>query len=59
MTTGDVHVYPVGDLIEHDTDTDDCACGPTVHGVKRLDGSIGWVLVHHSLDARERNEKAS
>ena len=23
-----VHVYPIGDLIEHDTDSDDCVCGP-------------------------------
>jgi hypothetical protein len=46
------HVHPVGDLIEHDL-TDDCPCGPAQQPVKREDGSIGWVVVHHALDGRE------
>lgn len=57
MTTTPVHVMPVNDLIEH-TDSDDCVCGPTSDPVKRLDGSVGWVVVHHSLDNREANERA-
>ncbi|HEV2929373.1 MAG TPA: hypothetical protein VGW74_11830 [Propionibacteriaceae bacterium] len=59
MTT--VHVIPVNDLIEHDTDTDGdgCACGPKVEPVQRDDGSYGWVLVHASLDGREMAEQAS
>lgn len=51
------HVYPVRDLIEHDTDTDSCVCGPRVEPVPRDDGSMGWVLVHHSLDGREKAEQ--
>ena len=51
-----VHVYPVNDLIEHDTDGDECPCGPTPEAVKRDDGSVGWVLSHHSLDGREQSE---
>lgn len=51
-----VHVYPVNDLIEHDTDGDECVCGPTPKPEVRDDGSIGWVMVHHSLDGREKNE---
>lgn len=53
-----VHVFPNGDLIEHETSGDDCACGPTPDPVKRDDGSIGWVMVHHSLDGREAREGA-
>jgi len=50
-----LHVRPVGDLIEHDTATSepDCPCGPTVRPEKRDDGSVGWLIVHHSLDGRE------
>lgn len=47
-----VHVIPISDLIGH-TDTDDCPCGPTSEPVKRGDGSVGWLHVHHSLDGRE------
>lgn len=54
-----MHVYPTGDLIEHDTAGDGCACGVTVEPVPREDGSMGWLYVHHSLDGRERNERAS
>lgn len=48
------HVMPVSDLIDHEDS--DCPCGPTVDPVKRADGSYGWVMTHHSLDDRERNE---
>lgn len=50
-----VHVVPVNDLVEHDTN-DDCACGPTSEAVHRDDGSIGWLVTHHSLDGRELAE---
>lgn len=52
----DWHVYPTQDLIEHETKGDGCPCGPTLDPVKREDGSVGWVLVHHSLDGRELKE---
>jgi hypothetical protein len=50
------HVYPVNDLIEHDTDTDECVCGPVVEPVERDDGSFGWLLRHNTLDGREIRE---
>jgi hypothetical protein len=51
---GDVHVVPVGDLVEHEVE--DCVCGPTPEPVFRGDGSNGWLITHHSLDGRERQE---
>lgn len=58
--THEAHVVPVDDLIEHETEmTSDhlldrrCPCGPTPEAVKRDDGSVGWVIRHHSLDGRE------
>lgn len=52
---GNVHVRPVGDLVEHEL-TEDCACGPSAQPVKRDDGSVGWLIVHHALDGREQRE---
>lgn len=52
------HVFPIGDLIEHDADSDDCACGPSSRPEKREDGSVAWIMVHHSLDGREKRETA-
>lgn len=52
------HVVPVGDLVEHVSDAS-CVCGPTTEPVKREDGSIGWVVTHHSLDGREFSEGTS
>jgi len=51
-----VHTYPVADLVEHDTDGGDCICGPTTEPIERNDGSIGWHVLHHSLDGRESRE---
>ncbi len=50
-----LHVVPIGDLIEHETN-DDCPCGPRQEAAVREDGSYGWVVVHHSLDGREKTE---
>ena len=50
------HVYPEADLIEHVTEGDDCLCGPAIEPVPRDDGSMGWLITHHSLDGREKNE---
>lgn len=52
---GDVHVTPLLDTVDH-THDDDCLCGPRFEAVHRDDGSIGWVVVHHSLDGREQHE---
>ena len=56
--TNTLHVTPTDDLVDHDTSSAeaDCVCGPQVKPVTHDDGSIGWLLVHHSLDGRERAE---
>lgn len=33
-----------------------CACGPNVQHIQRTDGPDGWIVVHHSLDRREKTE---
>ena len=43
------------DAFFHELD-ESCPCGPTADPVKRDDGSVGWVLIHHSLDGREKDE---
>lgn len=54
MAADDVHVFPTGDVIEHVVDGgSDCPCGPTTEPVPRADGSMGWLILHHSLDGRE------
>lgn len=50
------HVIPLDDHIDHEAD-DECPCGPETRPVKRDDGSIAWLHVHHSLDGRERHEQ--
>lgn len=52
--SAEVHVVPLGDLIEHVHE--DCPCGPRTEPVEREDGSMGWLVVHHSLDGREIGE---
>lgn len=51
----EAHVIPTGDAFAHD-ESDTCICGPSSEPVTRDDGSVGWVVVHHSLDAREQKE---
>jgi hypothetical protein len=51
-----VHVMPRGDLLDHD-ESEDCVCMPSVEPVAQDDGSIDWVVVHHSLDGRELIER--
>lgn len=53
-----IHVIPVNDLVAHDTDGGDCICGPDTEPVERDDGSIAWLVSHHSLDGRELEEAA-
>jgi hypothetical protein len=56
--TSTLHVTPISDLVDHDTNTiePDCVCGPEVRTDTQEDGSVGWLLVHHSLDSREQAE---
>lgn len=51
---GEQHVLPVGDLIEHELEH--CPCGPSHERLAREDGTDEWMVVHHSLDGREREE---
>lgn len=51
---GTVHVLPDDDLVRHTEH--DCVCGTTTAPVPRDDGTIGWVITHHSLDGREQAE---
>lgn len=54
-----VHVIPRSDLVDHiisDGLGDGCPCGPTAEPVKQDDGSVCWLMVHHSLDGRELSE---
>jgi len=51
-----VHVVPVNDLVEHDDIGDECICGVSIEAVKGEDGSVRWVITHHSLDGRELDE---
>ena len=51
-----VHTYPLDDVIEHATTGDDCLCGPDCEAVFDADGVCSWLIVHHSLDGRERFE---
>lgn len=50
-----VHVIPVNDLIEHDP-LGHCVCGPAFEQVQGDDGEPGWLITHHSLDNREKDE---
>ena len=52
------HITPVNDYIEHEEGLgDDCVCQPTASPVKRDDGSVAWIMMHHSLDGRELRER--
>jgi hypothetical protein len=56
MSDEPIHVFPINDLIEHDTSGEPCVCGPSDEPVEREDGSMGWLVVHNSLDGRELSE---
>jgi hypothetical protein len=47
----DIHVIPDNDQTAHTYD--DCICGPVTEPVPRDDGTMGWLIVHESLDRRE------
>lgn len=53
-----LHVVPHDDIVGHDIDATeaDCVCGPRTEPVERDDGSMGWLIVHHSLDGREQEK---
>ena len=44
-----IHVYPINDLIPHNTESNDCVCNPTI------DVENG-IVIHDSMDRREAFE---
>lgn len=48
-----IHVYPIDDAIEHETDGTDCPCLPEVEPCEREDGSYGWLVTHNAWGDRE------
>jgi hypothetical protein len=54
-----IHVYPINDTIDHDTDGGDCVCVPKIEWVDEKTGlPYGEpIAIHHSLDGREKHEK--
>lgn len=48
-----IHVYPVNDLKEHDTENTTCECCPAV---VFEEGEM--IVVHNSFDGREDGEEA-
>jgi hypothetical protein len=48
-----LHIVPVDDLIEHDTDGAPCACGATTELHIGCCGNTGRLVTHYSLDGRE------
>lgn len=55
MPSDPIHVLPVNDLIDHDSTGEDCICGPDLERVE-TDHGDEWMVIHHSLDGRERYE---
>ncbi|MGV9383488.1 hypothetical protein ACWDRB_47280 [Nonomuraea sp. NPDC003707] len=55
----ELHAYPVGDLIEHDVSERDQGRvhGPETRPVAPDGGSVGWLVMHHSLDGRKALER--
>jgi hypothetical protein len=53
-----LHVYPTGDHIEHDTDSElaTCACKPRMEAHSTPTGIISWLIIHNALDGREERE---
>lgn len=52
-----LHVVPNNDYIKHNLETNHCVCGQRIERVVEDDGSVGWLIVHHSLDGREFRER--
>ncbi len=47
------HTFPINDLIEHNTESEDCPCNPEIKLVEDRDGNLNTLVVHNSLDRRE------
>jgi hypothetical protein len=56
-----IHVRPIADLIQHETDGPDCICGPDVEFFDPETGETyadGPLVIHHALDGREQWERS-
>lgn len=58
QATGPLHVYPTGDVVEHEL-TDDCVCGLRMATAWAGDRIVGLIAIHHSLDGRENDEPST
>jgi len=45
-----IHVYPLNDLIEHNTESNECACDPQIDVENML-------VIHSAMDRRELFEQ--
>ena len=50
-----LHIVPINDLIEHNTDSDECFCDPVLY---KSDGER-TIVKHNSFDGREQNERST
>lgn len=55
-----IHVYPMNDEKEHDTESTMCWCQPRVEWVDQDSGEAysGAMVIHNSADGRELIEQA-
>jgi len=49
-----VHTYPIDDVVEHDTESFDCICCPTIEPPKVWGDD--YLVIHNSFDGRELEE---
>jgi len=47
-----LHVYPLNDLMEHETDGKPCPCEP-----RYVEEANGIMVIHNSCDGREKHER--
>jgi len=57
VNDGTIHVYPGNDAIIHEA-WDACPCGPASELHTGSEDGDRWLIIHHSLDGRERQETA-
>lgn len=52
MSKEDVHVFPLDDILPHNTDDSECMCDPEI----LVEGGA-LIIVHNSYDGRETNDR--
>ena len=50
-----LHIFPLNDLGEHDTESETCICEPKIEFLSNGDG----LVIHNSFDGREALEMAN